>query len=71
VGLIGCGSAHPLYLPYLLETPFIEVVSLCDIIPERAKQSAEKHHIAHHYPNIDEQLKGPPFDLLVNTTSMP
>ena len=36
VGVIGCGSVSGRYLPHLSECPFVEVVSVCDIIPERA-----------------------------------
>jgi predicted dehydrogenase len=32
VGLIGCGNVSGSYLPHLTQQPFIEVVSLCDII---------------------------------------
>jgi predicted dehydrogenase len=71
VGYIGCGSVSHSYLPSLAEADFIELVSACDIIPERAQKAAEKHKIPHVYPHIDAMLGGPKFDLLVNTTSMP
>jgi predicted dehydrogenase len=71
VGLIGCGSVSGAYLPSLKKYSFIEVVSVCDIIPERAKQRAEQFGVPHQYPNIDAMLAGAEFDLLVNTTSMP
>jgi hypothetical protein len=51
-GVIGCGSVSGAYLPVLTKSPFVEVVSVCDIKPERARQRAEKFRIAHHYPNI-------------------
>jgi len=46
-GLIGCGSVSNQYLPQLTNCPFTEVVSLCDIKPERAKHqpSASKSRI--------------------------
>ena len=71
VGEIGCGSVSGSYLPHLTSQPFIEVVSVCDIVIERAKKRAEQHKVPNVYPNIDEMLAGVPFDLLVNTTSMP
>src|SRR5689334_6968932 len=71
VGYIGCGSVSGSYLPNLTAQPFIEVVSVCDIIPERAKKRAQQFKVPNIYPNIDEQHAGVPFDLLVNTTSMP
>jgi hypothetical protein len=32
VAVIGCGSVSQ-YLPHLSESPFVEIVSTCDIIP--------------------------------------
>lgn len=69
-GLIGCGSVSNQYLPQLTKSPFVEVVSLCDIKPERAKRQAERYHVAHHYPHIEAMLAGEPFDFLIDTTDM-
>ena len=71
VGLIGCGSVSGAYLPNLTGKNYIEVVSVCDIKPERAKKRSEQFKVPNVYPNIDEMLAGAKFDLLVNTTSMP
>lgn len=70
VGLIGCGSVSNAYLPVLTTSPFVEVVSVCDIKPERARRQAERFKIAHHYPNIDAMLAGEPFEFLVDLTDM-
>src|SRR4051795_4002441 len=70
VGIIGCGSVSGVYLPHLAKCPYAEVVSTCDIIPERAERRAKEHNIANHYPHIDQMLAGADFDLLVNTTDM-
>jgi predicted dehydrogenase len=70
VGIIGCGSVSGVYLPHLSKCPYAEVVSTCDIIPERAARRAKEHDIANHYPHIDKMLAGVDFDLLVNTTDM-
>ena len=69
-GVIGCGSVSNAYLPNLTKSPFVEVVSLCDIKPERAKRQAERFKIPHHYPNIDAMLAGVPFEFLVDLTDM-
>ncbi|MHC1764121.1 MAG: Gfo/Idh/MocA family protein [Verrucomicrobiia bacterium] len=71
VGQIGCGNVSGSYLPSLVGKDYIEVVSVCDLIAERARRRADQFKVPHVYPNIDEMLKGEPFDLLVNTTSMP
>lgn len=70
VGLIGCGSVSGVYLPHLSKSPFVEMISACDIIPERAKLAAAKHNIPNHYASIEKMLAGAPFDLMVNTTDM-
>jgi predicted dehydrogenase len=69
-GVIGCGSVSHSYLPVLTKSPFVEVVSLCDIKPERARKQAERFKVANHYPNIDAMLAGVPFDFLVDLTDM-
>ena len=69
-GVIGCGSVSGSYLPVLTKSPFVEVVSLCDIKPERARKQAERFKVANHYPNIDAMLAGVPFDFLVDLTDM-
>ena len=58
------------YLPHLAACPYAEVVSLCDIKPERAQKRAKDFKGAAWYPHIDKMLAGVPFDLLVNTTNM-
>src|SRR5215203_4544845 len=70
VGIIGCGSVSGVYLPNLMKCQYAEVVSTCDIIPDRAERRAKEHSIANHYPHIDQMLAGVDFDLLVNTTDM-
>jgi len=69
-GVIGCGSVSNAYLPVLTKSPFVEVVSLCDIKPERAKKQGDKYHIANTYPHIDAMLAGVPFEFLVVLTDM-
>lgn len=70
VGVIGCGSVSGRYLPNLLECPYAEVVSVCDIRPERAVGQAKQYKIGEHHPHIDSMLAGAPFELLVNLTDM-
>lgn len=70
VGVIGCGSVSNVYLPHLSESPHVEVVSTCDIIPERARMQAERFSIRRHYPHIDDFLAGEPFDMMIDLTDM-
>jgi predicted dehydrogenase len=70
IAVIGCGSVSNSYLPNLSKCPYAELVSACDIIPERAQRQAGRFNIPHHFPHIDKLLAGPEFDLLVNLTDM-
>lgn len=69
-GVIGCGSVSGQYLPVLTQSPYVEVVSVCDIRPERARDQAARFGVAHHYPHIDQMLAGEPFEFLVDLTDM-
>lgn len=71
VAVIGCGSVSNRYLPQLLSSSLIEVVSLCDIKPERAVEQNKQYKVnAKTYGNIDEMLAGVPFDMMVTLTDM-
>lgn len=71
VALIGCGSVSNRYLPQLLSSKMIEVVSLCDIKYDRALAQNKQYNVnAQTYRNIDEMLKGVPFDMMVTLTDM-
>lgn len=71
VALIGCGSVSNRYLPQLLSSKLIEVVSLCDIKYERAEAQNKLYKVnASTYPHIDKMLAGVPFDMMVTTTDM-
>jgi len=71
VALIGCGSVSNRYLPQLLSSKLIEVVSLCDIKYDRALAQNKQYNVnAKTYPNIDAMLAGVPFDMMVTTTDM-
>jgi predicted dehydrogenase len=70
IGIIGAGSVAGVYLPHLNNSPFVEVISICDIKPERAKARAEEFHVPNEYPHIDQMMAGADFDLLLNLTDM-
>jgi predicted dehydrogenase len=70
VGIIGCGSVSTQYLPHISKSPFVELISACDIIPERAQLAAKQYNIPNWYPHIDKMLAGPKPDLLLNLTDM-
>lgn len=69
-GVIGCGSVSNSYLPVLTKSPHVELVSLCDIRPERARKQADRFKVTNHYPHIEAMLAGVPFDFLIDLTDM-
>ena len=55
VAVIGCGSVSGVYLPHLSKSPFVELVSVCDIVFSRAQKRAQLGKIssAHaHYGHL-------------------
>src|SRR3989440_6947826 len=70
VAIIGCGSVSNRYLPHLSESPYVDIVSTCDIIYDRAVKQANAFKVPNHYPHIDKLLAGAPFDLMVTLTDM-
>ncbi|CAN5432260.1 Gfo/Idh/MocA family oxidoreductase [soil metagenome] len=70
VAIIGCGSVSGVYLPHLTKSPYLEVISACDIKPERAAKRAKEFNIPNQYPHIDKMLAGTAFDLMINLTNM-
>lgn len=71
VAVIGCGSVSNRYIPHLQTSKMIEIVSLCDIKPERAINQNKQYNVgAKTYSNIDEMLAGVPFDMMITLTDM-
>jgi len=70
VAIIGCGSVSGVYLPHLKKSPYVDVVSVCDIKPERAKTRAAEFNVPNQYPHIDQLLAGAAFDLMIDLTNM-
>ena len=70
VAVIGCGSVSGQYFPHLSKCPYVELVSACDIIPEKAKAAAEKYNVPNWYPHIDKMLAGAKFDMMITLTDM-
>jgi predicted dehydrogenase len=68
--VIGCGSVSNQYLPVLKRCPFVELVGVCDIRPERARKQAEAYQVPHHHPHIEALLTGAPFEFLIDLTDM-
>jgi len=63
-GIIGCGVIAPTHIAAFEEIPESEVVALCDIKIERAKQLADKHRVAKVYQDYRQMLADPEIDLV-------
>lgn len=71
VAIIGCGSVSNRYIPHLMASSAVEIVSLCDIKMDRARAHLSTYSLnVPVFANIDDQLKGPAFDMLVTLTDM-
>jgi predicted dehydrogenase len=71
IGVIGCGSVSNRYLPQLLSSQLLQVVSLCDIKYDRAVNQNQKYNVnAETYPHIEKMLAGVEFDMIVTITDM-
>jgi len=69
--VVGCGNVATCYIPNMKKSPYVEVVAVCDNLPDRAKSLAETYEIERHYGDYGQMLREVEFDLLVNLTSMP
>jgi predicted dehydrogenase len=45
VGIIGCGNISEVYARKLSALPFVDLVACADLLPERAKELAERNTI--------------------------
>jgi predicted dehydrogenase len=70
IAIIGCGSVSGQYLPHLSKSPYVDLISSCDIIYERAIHRATEFKIPNTYPHIDQLLAGANFDLMLTLTDM-
>jgi predicted dehydrogenase len=75
VGLAGCGTiANVMHLPGLRtmqEMGKVEIVAVCDTVPEKAAETAARFDIPAHFGAVGAMLAAVDFDLLVNTTPIP
>lgn len=72
VAIVGCGAFSGVeYLPQISKIKSVELVALCDIIPERAKAYAEQAGIPQWYTSLDDLLEKCDFDILIDAASIP
>ncbi len=67
-GLIGAGVAAEVHAPAMRLIPDVEVVSVTDLDPARARALADRHDIPHVYPTMEALLCGAPIDAVAVLT---
>lgn len=70
IAIAGCGSVSRHYLNDLKDTAHAQVVAVCDIAVDRAKERAAQFGIPRVFGRVDEMLQACDFDMLINLTSM-
>jgi predicted dehydrogenase len=75
IGLVGTGTiAHIMHLPgieTMREMGLVDLVAVCDVFEDKAKEAAEKYGAQASYGDLDRMLAEADFDLLVNNTPIP
>jgi UDP-N-acetyl-2-amino-2-deoxyglucuronate dehydrogenase len=67
-GLVGCGRISSKHFESINLIEKAEMVACCDIIPERAKNSAEKYHIKNYFHDYNEMFEKVNLDVVIITT---
>ena len=62
IGIIGCGTIGTVHTEAYLKVENAEIVAMCDILPDRVKEKAEKYKIAKTYTDYKELLADPEID---------
>ena len=71
VGVVGCGNISGIYLTNLtgMFADQVNVVAVCDLIPEKALAAQEKYHIPKAYFTDEEIMADAEIELIVNITT--
>lgn len=64
IGLIGCGRISKNHFEAIAQQEDAQVIACCDIIPERAKEAAEKYNIPTWTANYEKMLQNHDIDLI-------
>lgn len=63
IGICGAGNiGTTAHLPAYQKIEEVEIVAICDITVERAKEAAEKYNIPHYFASVEEMLAGVELD---------
>ena len=62
IGIIGAGTIGSVHAEAYTKVADAELVALCDILPDRLKEKAARHHVAKTYATHQELLADPEID---------
>ena len=69
IGFVGCGDISSIYFENLTNMfGELEIAGVCDLIPERAENAAEKYGIKKVYKDMHELFVDPEVDIVLNIT---
>ena len=71
IGIVGCGCISGIYLQNFhgMYKDLVEVVAVCDLIPERADAAKAQYNIPFAYYTDEEIMANPDIELIVNLTT--
>lgn len=67
VALVGCGRISKNHFEAMSRIPDLELVAVCDIVPERARQAGEQHGVP-YFTSLEQMLAEVPSDAVVVAT---
>lgn len=67
VGVVGCGNISDVYLRTLSKSDAIHLVSVCDVIHERAETVGTSYGVT-HFGGLEDFLEDPRVEIVVNLT---
>ena len=69
IGFVGCGDISGIYLENITNMfGEIEIIGVCDLIPERAENAAARYKIKKVYKDMHELFADPEVDIVLNIT---
>lgn len=69
IGIVGCGDISGIYLTNITNMfKEIEIIGVCDLIPERAQKAVETYQIPKMYQDMYELFADPNVDIVLNLT---
>ncbi len=69
IGFVGVGCISDIYLKNITERfENIEVIGVCDLIPERAENGAKKYNVPKIYPDMYQLFADDDVDIVLNIT---